>query len=81
MITAEEARRQVLVQISCEDELDEIEYNIKKAISDGELHASVVLRKMPDSKLTKLEGILKEKGYRVTYHISKHDFCYLNVSW
>ena len=81
MITAEEARKKVMDNLNCEDELDEIEYHIKKAVAANGLHISQVFYNIPFAKLEKLMGILKEKGYRTSYSSSNRNSCCLYIGW
>lgn len=81
MITAKEAREQVMNNLNCEDELDEIEYHIKKAISANGLHTSQVFYNISDAKLEKLISILKEKGYKTSYSSSTRNSYHLYIGW
>ena len=81
MITAKEARQQVLDIIDCENELAEIEHCITTAIFSGRLETSTILSNTSDAKLKKLTGILQEKGYEV-YYVPSYTGAYLFcVSW
>lgn len=81
MITAKEARQQVLNNINCENELYEIECDIKRAISCGKLQSTTLLPKISDGKVVKIKSNLKKRGYRVFYFTSTYHSCYFQVSW
>lgn len=81
MITAKEARKKVMDNLNCEDELNEIEYNIKKAVSKNGLHISQIFYNIPVAKLEKLMGILKKMGYRTSYSSSNRNSCCLYIGW
>lgn len=81
MITAKEAREQVMNNLNCEDELDEIEYHIKRAISANGLHISSVFYNISAAKLEKLIGILEEKGYKTSYSNSNRNSYCLYIGW